>query len=98
MIRVFIIAIMLISFKTEAQTSVLNVSDSLMANGNFSKAIALLENSGTENSAYRLARAYNAIGNYDKSILSFKKAIESTPENILLQYEYGKLLSKVKKI
>ena len=95
--NILIALLVLITFKTEAQTSVLTVSDSLMANGNFSKAIALLENSNTENSAYRLARAYNAIGNYNKSILSFKKAIESTPENILLQYEYAKLLSKVKK-
>ena len=95
--NILIALLVLITFKTEAQTSVLTVSDSLMANGNFSKAIALLENSNTENSAYRLARAYNAIGNYDKSILSFKKAIESTPENTLLQYEYAKLLSKVKK-
>ena len=95
--NILIALLVLITFKTEAQTSVLTVSDSLMANGNFSKAIALLENSNTENSVYRLARAYNAIGNYDKSILSFKKAIESTPENTLLQYEYAKLLSKVKK-
>lgn len=96
MIRIFIIALILITFKTEAQSSVLSVSDSLMANGNFSKAIVLLENSNIENTSYRLAKAYNAIGNYDKAILNFKNAIENSPENTLLQYEYGKLLSKVK--
>lgn len=91
------IFLLIVLFKTEAQSSVLNVSDSLMANGNFSKAIILLENSNTENTSYRLAKAYNAIGNYDKAIISYKKAIENNKGNGLLQYEYGKLLSKVKK-
>ena len=97
MIKIVIAALLLISFKTEAQSSVLKVSDSLMANGNFSKAIAILENNSSENTAYRLAKAYNAIGNYDKAIENFKKAIHNNTENTLLQYEYGKLLSKVKK-
>lgn len=88
--------LILVIFKTEAQSSVLNVSDSLMANGNFSKAIKLLENSTTENLNYRLAKAYNAIGNYDKAIENYKKAIEINTKNTLLQYQYGKLLSKVK--
>lgn len=83
-------------FKAEAQSSVLTVSDSLMANGNFSKAIKLLENSAIENTNYRLAKAYNAIGNYDKAIANFKKAIANNTANPLLQYQYGKLLSKVK--
>lgn len=39
MIR-FLILFLLILFKTEAQTSVLNIADSLYANGNYSKAIA----------------------------------------------------------
>ena len=68
-----------------------------MANGNFSKAIKHLENTNTENISYRLAKAYNAIGNYHKAIVNYKKAIGNNTENTLLQYEYGKLLSKVKK-
>ncbi|WP_034062524.1 tetratricopeptide repeat protein [Lacinutrix jangbogonensis] len=96
MIRILTLLLILISFKTEAQSSVLNVSDSLMANGNFSKAITLLESNATENTSYRLARAYNAIGNYDKAIVNYKIALDNNNENTLLQYEYGKLLSKVK--
>ena len=96
--RNFLITLLiLITFKTEAQSSVLKVSDSLMANGNFSKAIALLENSNIQNRAYKLAKAYNAIGNYDKAIVNYRKAVESNKENNLLQYEYAKILSKVKK-
>jgi len=94
---VIIIFLIIITFKTEAQSSVLQLSDSLMANGNFSKAITLLEDNATEHTNYRLAKAYNAIGNYDKSLENFSRAVENNNQNSQLQYEYAKLLSKVKK-
>lgn len=94
---VITIFLIIITFKTEAQSSVLQVSDSLMANGNFSKAIALLENNATEHTNYRLAKAYYAIGNFDKSLENFSRAVENNNQNSQLQYEYAKLLSKVKK-
>lgn len=94
---VITIFLIIITFKTEAQSSVLQLSDSLMANGNFSKAITLLEDNATEHTNYRLAKAYNAIGNYDKSLENFSRAVENNNQNSQLQYEYAKLLSKVKK-
>jgi len=97
MIKILITLLLLLTFKTEAQSSVLKVSDSLMANGNFSKAIELLEKANEENTSHKLAKAYNAIGNYDKAISNYKAAITNTPKNTLLQYEFGKLLSKTKK-
>ncbi|WP_299891173.1 tetratricopeptide repeat protein [uncultured Lacinutrix sp.] len=91
-----LIVLLIIALKVEAQSSTFNAIDSIMANGNFSKAITLLESENINNSSHRLAKAYNAIGNYDKAISNYTAAIKNNPDNTLIKYEYGKLLSKIK--
>lgn len=97
MIRITII-FLLVLFKTEAQTSVLNMADSLYTNGNYSKAIEHYKTHKNQSEVYdKIAKAYVAIGNYDEGLQNFKASIEANPEDALLKFEYARLLSKTKK-
>ena len=90
----YIIIFLLIIFKTEAQTSVLKLADSLFNNGNYTKSIELYKKCKPQDAVfYKMAKAYIAIGNYDEALLNLEKAIKSNPENTLLKYDYAKLLS-----
>lgn len=95
---IFLILVLLFSCKTEAQSSVLQIADSLYANGNYTKAITTYEAHDEQEDVYvKLAKAYMAIGNYDRAILNYKLATEAYPEQTLIKYEYAKLLAKTKK-
>ena len=81
-----------------AQTSQVNIGDSLYRSGNFSKAIEVYSKVIDLNEVYdRIAKSYVAIGNYDKAIENYRLAVENDPKNELALYEYAKLLSKTKK-
>ncbi|WP_255572905.1 tetratricopeptide repeat protein [Hanstruepera marina] len=96
--RFLIVIFILFCFKTEAQTSVLIVADSLFANGNYSKAIETYKTYNNREEVYhKMAKAYKAIGNYDQALLYYENSIKAYPDNILVKYEYAKLLSKTKK-
>jgi tetratricopeptide (TPR) repeat protein len=93
----FLILLVLIIFKTEAQSSVLTIGDSLLAYGNYTKAITVLQAHGNQNEVYyKLAKAYHAIGNYDAAVANYDKALDSGQDNNILAYEYGRLLGKTK--
>lgn len=71
--------------------------DELFALGNYTKAIKVYKASDNLEMCYgKIAKAYIAIGNYGEGINYYKKAIETNPENTLLQYEYAKLLKRTK--
>lgn len=73
-------------------------ADDLYNNGNFSKAIATYKSLDNLDSVYdEIAKAYMAIGNYGEALVNYEKAITANPEDLLLQYEYAKLLSRTKK-
>jgi tetratricopeptide (TPR) repeat protein len=93
-----LIIISLIICKVEAQSSALQVGDSLYLNGNYSKAITNYKEYKNKAEVYdKIAKAYMFIGNYDEAILNYKESINANPKNALLKYEYAKLLYKVKK-
>ncbi|MGC1203912.1 MAG: tetratricopeptide repeat protein [Flavobacteriaceae bacterium] len=97
MIR-FLILFLLILFKTEAQTSVLNIADSLYANGNYSKAIAQYQLYKNQPEVFsKIARAFMAIGNYDEALKNYEASINAQPDDALIKYEYAKLLASTKK-
>ncbi|TPV31800.1 tetratricopeptide repeat protein [Paucihalobacter ruber] len=90
--------ILVLCVSLHAQDAVMQKADSLMALGNYSKAIELYkthENPTTVNQ--KIASAYEAIGNYNQAAQYYQFAINNQPENTLLNYQYGKLLSKIKK-
>ncbi|WP_296380629.1 tetratricopeptide repeat protein [Winogradskyella sp.] len=79
-----------------AQISI-DKADNLYASGNYSKAIEIYKSSKNLDEVYdKIAKAYIAIGNYGEGLVYYKKAIESNLEDVLLKYEYAKLLTKTK--
>ncbi|WP_417859900.1 tetratricopeptide repeat protein [Winogradskyella sediminis] len=73
-------------------------ADHLYNTGNFTKAIATYKSLDHLDSVYdEIAKSYMAIGNYGEAIVNYEKAITANPEDLLLQYEYAKLLSRTKK-
>ncbi|WP_178986747.1 tetratricopeptide repeat protein [Winogradskyella helgolandensis] len=73
-------------------------ADHLYVNGNYSKAIETYKTLPNLDAVYDdIAKAYMAIGNYGEAIVNYEKAITANPEDLLLQYEYAKLLSRTKK-
>jgi len=94
--RVLIICItFIITSKVEAQSSTLPVlvADSLYRVGNYSKAIKVYEQSDAEIYAtIQIAKAYKALGNSTKAIKYYEQALAVDSLNILVLYDYGKLL------
>ena len=73
-------------------------ADSFYANGNFSKAIETYKSLENLDAVYaKIAKAYMAIGNYGEALSHYEKAINANKEDLLLQYEYAKLLARTKK-
>jgi len=98
MVKYIFIILAFITFKTEAQPSVLNVADSLYALGNYSKSIQIYKQHQPEEITFKkIAQAYDALGNYDQAIFYYDKALKSDHTNALLKYNYARLLSKTKK-
>ena len=96
--RFILIIISIIVLKAEAQSSALQLGDSLYVNGNYSKAIEAYKQFENQTNVYaKIAKAFMAIGNYDEALLHYQKSIEANPDNALVKYEYAKLLSKTKK-
>lgn len=86
------------SLYTVGQNNSEATADSLFVNGNFSKAIDIYEGlDGVKEIKAKIAKAYIAIGNYDEALEAYKSAIEESPDDDLLKYDYAKLLSKTKK-
>ena len=95
--RFILFLLITVIFKTEAQTSVLNVADNLFAHGNYSKAIAQYKKYDNQPEVYhKIAKAYIAIGNYDEALVNYEKGVETNPENVLLKYDFGKFLYRTK--
>lgn len=98
--RVLILLITLISTtKVGAQSSTLLVADSLYRIGNYSKAIESyrkLENTSYSNT--QIAKAYKALGNSKKAIESYESVLAVNAENMLVLYDYGKLLFSTGKL
>lgn len=95
---IFALLFVITMSKTEAQSSVLNIADSLYINGNYSKAISAYQTYSNQNEVFaKIAKSYIAIGNYEKALNYYKLNIEAHPNDALTKYEYAKLLSKTKK-
>ncbi|TDS19112.1 tetratricopeptide repeat protein [Maribacter caenipelagi] len=93
--HLFILTLLLLQIKVEAQTSALTVADSLYSIGNYSKAINEYSKVGGLSSALQIARSYNAVGNYEKAITQYQYVVEEDDTDQLAQLELGKLLLKV---
>jgi len=95
--RLFIVILLMLIAKSEAQSSASVVADSLYSIGNYSRAINEYSKLGGVSSALQIARSYNAVGNYEKAITQYKYVVGEDVKNQLAQFELGKLLLKVKR-
>lgn len=92
-----LIIFMCLTYLTEAQTSVLSVADSLFATGNYSEAIESYKSYNKPSEVHeRIAKSYVALGNYDEALSNYSKALEAYSDNVLLKFDYAKLLRSTK--
>ncbi len=97
--KTLIVILILTIFKTEAQSSVLAIADSLYAYGNYSKAINIYKTHSQPSEVYdKIAKAYLAIGNDDEALRNYELGLKANLDNTLLKYDYAKLLYRHKKL
>ncbi|GGG39831.1 tetratricopeptide repeat protein [Bizionia arctica] len=97
MSRYLVLFIIFTFFKTEAQTSVLMLADSLYSNGYYTKAIETYKTHQNQEDVYeKIANAYIAIGNYNEALANYKLCMDAHPDNSLLKIEHARLLFKTK--
>jgi len=95
----FLIPFLILFCKVEAQSSALQLADSLYTYGEYSKAISVYKPfENTPEVAVKMAKANTAIGNTDAALFYYKKAVKAAPDNLLYTYEYAKLLSRAQKL
>ncbi|SDG90518.1 tetratricopeptide repeat protein [Winogradskyella thalassocola] len=84
------------AFNLNAQ-NIKEEADRLYVNGNYSKAIETYITLANLDAVYDdIAKAYMAIGNYGEAINNYEKAIQANADDLLIQYEYAKLLARTK--
>tara|TARA_R110002049_G_scaffold55735_5_gene154348 strand:- start:3632 stop:4762 length:1131 start_codon:yes stop_codon:yes gene_type:complete len=85
------------SFDVSAQ-DLKQKADDYYANGKFTKAIETYKSVKNLDDVYDdIAKSYLAIGNYDKALTFYELAKTANEDNLLVQYEYAKLLTRTKK-
>ena len=97
----FVLIFITLTFITKvgAQSSTLLVADSLYRIGNYSKAIKAYKKGNADNyKTVQIARAYKSLGNSKKAIENYEKALQIDSTNIVVSYEYGKLLFSAGKL
>ena len=73
-------------------------ADDFYSNGNYSKAIETYKSLDNLDPVYdEIAKSYMAIGNYGKALSNYEKAVKANENNLLVNYEFAKLLTKTKK-
>ena len=93
-----IILFLILAGKAEAQTSALQLGDSLYLHGNYTKAIEAYKSYKNQEDVYQnIAKAYIALGNYDEAQLNYENSLRANPKDALTLFDYGKLLARVKK-
>ncbi len=83
--------------KAEAQSSALTVADSLYVTGDYIHAINEYAKLGTPKANLQIARAYNAIGNFDKAVVQYDNVISKDASWQIARFELGKLYFKTNK-
>ncbi len=92
----WIILLILVSFNISAQMSLSQKADSLYTTGNYIQAINTYSKAGTVKSSLQIARAYNAIGNFEKAVAQYESLVNINPAMEIPQFELGKLYLKTK--
>ena len=92
-----VLIIVLCFLKAEAQSSAFKIADSLYAYGKYSDAITHYKNlPETAESFEHIAKSYNALGNYTKSISYYNLALKEAPNTQLTRFQLAKLYAQTK--
>jgi len=95
----FLVLFLILLCKAEAQSSALLIADSLYAYGEYSKSVVAYKPfENKPDVAIKMAKAYLAVGDTDKALFYYKKAVNTSPNNLLYAYDYAKLLSRAQKL
>lgn len=98
MLRSLLLSFLVLStIRLSAQQNQITAADSLYATGNYTRAINAYDKLGTVNAGLQIARAYNAIGNFEKAIAQYRAVLEKDSNLQLAAFELGKLLLKTNK-
>jgi tetratricopeptide (TPR) repeat protein len=85
-------------YVVKAQTASLQLGDSLYMHGNYTKAIEAYKSYSIQDRVYhKIAKSYIALGNYDEALFNYENSLKVDPKDALTLFDYGKLLTKVKK-
>ena len=81
--KIIIIILLIATFKTEAQTSVLKVADSLLSIGNYQSALVKLKSikSPSLKVLTKTAGIYQGVGDYTNAIVFYKQAYNLSPSD-----------------
>lgn len=95
-LKIFVSLVFMTHLMSKAQTNITK-ADSLYSLGNYASAINEYAKSDDAEAQHQIARAYNAMGNYNKSIVQYRSVIEKDSSNVLAKFELGKIYDKIKK-
>ncbi|MGA8853580.1 MAG: tetratricopeptide repeat protein [Christiangramia sp.] len=92
--KFILIILCLIGIKAGAQTSALNISDSLAAVGKQREAIELLSDAEPKSDKIylKLAKLQQDIGQKEKALENYRKVLDQNPNRVLTIQNYGELL------
>ena len=93
----FSVLFLLFAVRAGAQTRAEAIADSLYATGDYIHAINAYSKVGNRASGLQIARAYKAVGNYDKAIKQYEALAAGNIDLQVVRFELGKLYSKTKR-
>jgi len=94
----FLVLFVCCVYVVKAQTASLQLGDSLYMHGNYTKAIDAYNSYSIQDEVYhKIAKSYIALGNYDEALFNYENSLKVNPKDALTLFDYGKLLTRVKK-
>ena len=94
----FLVLFVCCVYVVKAQTASLQLGDSLYMHGNYTKAIEAYKSYSNQDEVYhKIAKSYIALGNYDEALFNYENSLKVNPKDALTLFDYGKLLTRVKK-
>lgn len=97
--KTFLLLLLIIFSKAEAQTSASSLADSLFSIGKYAEAVSMYQKikPATPEILIKMAQAFRAQGNYGKSLFQYESALAETENLPAAVSDYGKLLYHTKK-
>ncbi|SFW63017.1 tetratricopeptide repeat protein [Cellulophaga fucicola] len=89
--------VLFLTLKAGAQPSAFKIADSLYNTGSYTAAINEYAKINNTSANLQIAKAYNAIGNYDKAIAQYTSVVTKDTSLLVARFNLGKLYLKTNK-